>query len=266
MGSPPAEKGRHEDEGPVRDVCVDGFWMGTREVSRGEFAQFVMETDYQTEAERQGFSWMYAGDWVARPGVNWATPGFKQGEAHPVVHISWNDAGAMARWLSAKSEGDFRLPTEAEWEYACRAGTTTARFWGGVQDDGCAFANAADLTAQERFPAWVVMPCEDDFVFTAPTGHYKPNSFGLHDMLGNVWEWVYDNYQEDAYKHLPSENPLHQSFRSERVARGGSWNSKPSAVRCANRDVLKTPDRRSDDLGFRLIRKTENHLEREVGR
>ncbi len=266
MGSPSSEEGRKDHEGPVREVCVDGFWMGVREVSRGEFAQFTAATDYQTEAERQGFSWMYAGDWVARPGVNWANPGFKQSDAHPVVHVSWNDAGAMARWLSAKNEGDFRLPTEAEWEYACRGGTHTARFWGTVREDGCAFANAADLTAQERFPAWVVMDCEDGFVFTAPTGHFQPNDFGLHDMLGNVWEWVYDNYQQDAYKLLPSINPLHQSFRSERIARGGSWNSKPSAIRCANRDVLQAPDRRSDDLGFRLIRKTGNHHEGKTGR
>lgn len=256
MGSPQGERGRSDDEGPVREVCVDGFWMGAREVSRGEFARFAAATDYRTDAERQGFSWVYTGTWSSRPGIHWGSAGFDQTDAHPVVHVSWNDAGAMARWLMEHHSGEFRLPTEAEWEYACRAGTETARFWGENEDSACEHSNGADRTAQDRFPAWVVSECEDGFIFTAPTGNFRPNGFGLFDMLGNVWEWVHDNYQEDAYKTLPSMNPLHLAPKAERVARGGSWNSKPDALRCANRDVLQTADRRSDDLGFRLIRKT----------
>lgn len=254
MGSPKDEPGRGEDEGPVREVCVDGFWMGAREVSRKEFARFVAAASYKTDAERQGFSWVYAGDWSPRPGFYWANAGFAQADDHPVVHVSWNDATAMARWLSEKSEGEYRLPTEAEWEYACRAGNTAPRFWGEDPDKGCDHTNAADLTAQERFPAWMVAQCEDGFVFTAPTGRFATNAFHLHDMLGNVWEWVQDNYHKDAYKTLPSTNPWYRSHGSERTARGGSWNNRPDAVRCAGRDSLQAPDRRSDDLGFRLIR------------
>ncbi len=256
MGSPKGEQGRGEDEGAVREVCVDGFWMGVKEVSRGEFAQFVAATGYKTDAERQGFSWVYTGEWSSRAGFHWADTGFEQSDTHPVVHVSWNDARAMARWLSEKSDGNYRLPTEAEWEYACRAGSAASRFWGDDPDMGCDYANAADLTAQERFPAWVVAQCDDGFVFTAPTGHFKANAFRMHDMLGNVWEWVHDHYQQDAYKTLSSTNPINQSHRAERTARGGSWNNRPDAVRCARRDALQAPDRRSEDLGFRLIRKT----------
>ena len=254
MGSPPEEAGRDPDEGPRHEVCVNGFWMGKYEVTREQFRKFVESTAYRTDAEKGGFSWVYSGEWEKKPGYNWLKSAFDQNDRHPVIHVSWNDAEAMADWLSEQSKGTFRLPTEAEWEYACRAGTQTARYWGDDPDKSCAYANGADLSAQDKFPGWTVHPCEDGHTYTAPAGTFRPNRFGLHDMLGNVWEWCEDGYSRDAYGKHSKRNPLYRERESGRVIRGGSWYSRPILMRCASRDTLQLPDRRGDDVGFRLIR------------
>jgi len=255
MGSHEGEKGRDRDEGPVHQVCVDGFWMGQREVTRGEFRRFVEATGYVTDGEREGFSWVYTGVWEKRAGYSWRRPGFFQDDTHPVVHVSFNDALAMARWLGKKGGGSFSMPTEAQWEYACRAGRLEARFWGEGPDEACRYANGADLTAAKDFPSWTVHGCSDGFVFTAPGGSFEPNRFRLHDMLGNVWEWCADTYDAQGYrKHGPKNPTIVDPSQTARVIRGGSWYSRPEHLRCAKRDGLSRPDRRSQDLGFRLIR------------
>ncbi len=255
MGSEEAEQGRDRDEGPSHEVCLDGFWIGQREVTREEFRRFVEASGYVTDAEREGYSWVYTGSWEKRGGYSWRRPGFYQDEAHPVVHVSFQDALAMAKWLGEKTQDSFGLPTEAQWEYACRSGRMEARFWGEAPHEACSYANVADRTAAKDFPSWTVHGCSDGFVFTAPTASYQPNAYGLYDMLGNVWEWCADGYDQNAYrKHGPKNPAMLDSNVTARVIRGGSWYSRPEHVRCAKRDALSRPDRRSQDLGFRLIR------------
>lgn len=255
MGSPPSEQGRNPDEGPVHKVCLDGFWMGRKEVTVGEFRSFVNAAGYATEAEREGFSWVYDDEWKRREGVSWQNPGFPQDETHPAVHLSYNDVLALADWLQKKDGRTFGLPTEAQWEYACRAGTDTARYWGTGSEQACSCANVADLTARRKFPAWVIHNCEDGYIFTAPAGSFRPNDFGLQDMLGNVWEWCQDNYDPDAYRRSKRATPLHIGDGMSHVIRGGSWYSRPEYVRCADRDHVNSPSRRGSDLGFRLVMK-----------
>ncbi len=254
MGSRRDEPGRDGDEGPVHRVCLDGFWMGCCEVTVREFGIFVNETRYKTDAEREGYSWIYSGTWQKKAGFDWKNPGFPQDENSPVVNVSWNDAKKMAGWLSEKNGRIFRLPTEAEWEYACRAGTATSRFWGDDPGMACEYANVADEAAKSRFPAWHIHQCNDGFVFTSPAGKFKPNAFGLYDMLGNVWEWCEDNYLARSYQSYPSRNPLvRKRGVSDLVIRGGSWYSRPRYVRSASRDHLHDSHRRGNDVGFRLV-------------
>jgi len=252
MGGATAETRWDKDEIPRHKVCLDGFWLGRFEVTRGQFRIFLDRGGYVTDAEREGYAWAYAGKWEQKPGFSWRHPGFAQDENHPVVNVSWHDAKAMAAWLEAESRRPVALPTEAQWEYACRAGTEGVRFWGDPPDSACAFANVADRTAAREFPAWIVHSCADGAVFTAAVGSYTANPWGFHDMLGNVWEWCEDVYQADAYAHHALNNPLMVKGGRERVVRGGSWYSRPESVRCADRDRLREPSRRSHDQGFRL--------------
>lgn len=259
MGSPRGEQGRDPDEGPTHEVCLDGFWMGRFEATREQFNIFARATGYKTESEVEGFSWIYTGRWEKSEGFNWRNSGFTQDGKHPVVNVSWNDAKAMARWLSKKNKTVFRLPTEAEWEYACRAGTDTARYWGDSAEDACDYSNAADRTAKQEYPAWLTDNCTDGYVYTSPVGQFTPNSFGLYDMLGNVWEWCEDSYERDAYKKHKKKNPLFRSRTPDIVIRGGSWYSRPKYVRSASRDHLHTSHRRGNDVGFRLVIIPKNH-------
>ncbi len=166
--------------------------------------------------------------------------------------ISWNDVQAFIRWLNRKEGKDYRLPTDAEWEYACRAGTKTTKFWGDDPDDACRYANVADRTAKKRFSGWTpIHECEDGFVYTAPVANFQPNNFGLYDMLGNVWEWCEDWYGD--YHSGSVTDPEGPSSGSCRVFRGGSWFYGPRLVRCALR-YRNRPGYRYDFLGFRLVR------------
>lgn len=249
MGSPVDEKGRNPDEGPVVVRGVTPLFFGTTEVTRDAFAAFVAETGYVTDAERDGFSWVYTGTWERRAGFSWKNPGYAQSGKDPVVQVSLFDARAMARWMS-RGKRRYRLPSEVEWEFAARAGTQTPRFWGVDMKAASGYANGADRTALEKFPAWTVMEGADGFIFTAPVGSFAANPFGLYDMLGNVWEWCDTRYETDAYGRQalrPAEGgrPV--------VIRGGSWYSRPEFLRSASRDHLATPDRRGQDIGFRLV-------------
>ncbi len=256
MGSPPGETGRDTDEGPQHEVCLDGFWIGRFEVTVREFRIFVEKSGYKTEAEREGFSWIYTGSWEKRKGFSWRRPGFVQGDDYPVVNVSWNDAKKMAEWLSKETGRHFSLPTEAQWEYACRGGTTSSRFWGTDPGLACKFANVADISAKSRFPAWQIHQCDDGFVFTAPVGSFKPNPYGLYDMLGNVWEWCEDTYLVKGYckfKRVTRDPLVKKNGIPDIVIRGGSWYSRPRYVRCASRDHLHDSHRRGNDVGFRLV-------------
>lgn len=254
MGSPASEPGRYEDELQHRVLFMRGFLMGTTHVTRGQFAAFAKEAAYKTDAEKEGFAYAWNGKELAKvAGASWRSPGFEQTDDHPVVEVSWNDAVAFCQWLSKKENKSNRLPTETEWEYACRAGTTTAYFWGDSPDDGKGFANCADLTAKEKFPDWdPVFNWHDGFAFTSPVSSFKPNPWGLYDMIGNALEWC-----DDAYAGYPSgavidvQGSLQHSDSTSRVLRGGSWNGDPRFCRAAYRSWI-SPGDRGFNVGFRL--------------
>ncbi|MBF0451554.1 MAG: formylglycine-generating enzyme family protein [Candidatus Magnetomorum sp.] len=251
MGSPRHELDRGDDESPVHSVCLDSFWISKMEITVFQFQRFIKETGYQTQAETEGFSWGYDGHWKKRSGYHWKNPGFSQTKQHPVVHVSYQDAMVMARFLSGLQR-QFSLPTEAQWEFACRANTEQSRFFGDDIQKTCEYANIADQTIQQTYRAWTVHPCNDTFAFTAPVASLKPNGFGLFDTLGNVWEWCLEPYDHQAYFH-PKRSMRVTDDRTPVVIRGGSWYSRPKFVRCANRDYVASIARRSSDLGFRLV-------------
>ncbi len=238
------------DEKPVHAWKMGEFYMSKYETTRGQFAAFVSDTDYQTEAEKGDGCYGWSGNsWEKKKEFTWRNMGFSQEDTHPVACVSWNDAVAYSAWLSKKTGKTYRLPTEAEWEYAARAGTTTERYWGDDVGKACAYANVADLTAKKKFPEWTIHNCEDGYVYTAPVGRKKANSFGLYDMLGNVWEWTCSEY--GAYSE-GKQVKCNQSVTGQRVLRGGSWFNFAILVRSASRYGLDATYR-SFTLGFRLI-------------
>ena len=193
---------RRESEIPQHSVTITKpIEMSAHEVTVGQFRQFVEATGYKSTAEREGegYGWWH-GEWLAGPRFHWRDPGFTQTDDHPVCNVSWNDATAFCRWLSAKAGATYRLPTEAEWEYACRAGTTTLFSTGDDPNSLQGAANLADASMRQAQTSisWVV-GWDDGFANTAPVGSYQPNAFGLYDMHGNAWEWCEDVYDVEWY-------------------------------------------------------------------
>jgi len=215
------------DEKPVHEVCVNGFWMGRYEVTVGQFRRFVEETGYK------GNGINYSGC------AGMADPNFSQDDNHPVVCVSWNEAKAFAKWLSKKTGHKFRLPTEAEWEYACRSGGKKLKYGTSTGDLSHDLANYAGG--------------RDKWKYTAPVGSFPPNELGIYDMSGNVWEWCQDWHDGNYYRRSPKNNPQGPSSGKCHVLRGGSWGINPWNLRCANR-LWYDPDDRLDDFGFRLVR------------
>jgi formylglycine-generating enzyme required for sulfatase activity len=264
MGSPENEAGRAEDEGPIRDVRITtAFALGRHEVTRREFGLFVAATGYLTDAERnvglKGCSVLESDERRWLDGRNWRAPGFAQDDDHPVVCVSWNDAQAYLRWLNGQVSGRaYRLPSEAEWEYAARAGMGSLRYpWGDDLQvrDLCQWANGADKTARPagvEAAVGIVADCEDGHAFTAPPDALKPNAFGLSHMHGNVWEWNEDAWH-DNLAGAPGDGSawLSGGSGSSRVIRGGSWLEVPHALRSSTRDRYSQIFR-SHDLGFRV--------------
>jgi formylglycine-generating enzyme required for sulfatase activity/serine/threonine protein kinase len=232
------------------------FYLGVTEVTRGQFRRFVDEAGYQTEGEKDGkggLGWNEKTESLEQnPKFTWQNAGFSQTDDHPVVIVSWNDAQAFIGWLSRKDEKSYRLPTEAEWEYACRTGTTTRFSFNNDLDALTAFGNVADATAKKIYPKWTwALAGRDGYVYTAPVGHYNPNAWGLFDMHGNVWEWCSDWYAADYYKRSPVDDPQGPVGGKHRVDRGGGWDFEPHSARSAKRDSC-APDYRYCLLGFRL--------------
>ena len=237
MGSPASEEGRYDNEGPVHRVRIpEPFAVGKYEVTRGEFARFVSATGHDTGSScwtREG------GKWKNRSGWSWRSPGYSQTERDPAVCVSWEDARSYARWLSGKTGKEYRLLSESEWEYAARAGTTTRYYWGNAIGRNRANCNGCGSR-------W-------DNEQTAPVGSFAANGFGLHDMHGNVWEWVEDCWNDD-YAGAPSDGSAWESGNcARRVLRGGSWSGDPRYLRAANRGRSDTGFR-SGSLGFRVAR------------
>ena len=230
MGSPSSEAGRYNDE-PVRAVRIEKtLAIGKYEVMFHEYDRFAEATGKLLPSDH----------------------GWGRGR-RPVINVNWSNASAYAEWLSQQTGQRYRLPTEAEWEYAARARTTTSRYWGDDPNEGCAYANAADLDGKQVFPGWPPMKCRDGQVYTAPAGSYRSNNFGLHDIAGNVLEWTCSIYDKE------SKTPVHRCQEpngdQEMVVRGGSWSDEPRNVRSADRHRNR-PDFQDYFLGFRLVRES----------
>jgi formylglycine-generating enzyme required for sulfatase activity len=277
MGSPRNEAGRYPDEEQHEVEITQPFYLGKYAVTRGQFRKFVEATGHRTEAEKDGLGGsgydaerrVFLTPTYDRetrrfkaPGTRytWRDTGFEQTDEHPVVNVSWNDAVAFCAWLGNKEGKSYRLPTEAEWEYSCRARTTT-RFYCGDAGDGLkAVANLADLSLRPKVDAeyarsWIFFQAWDDgYPFTAPVGQFQPNAFGLYDMHGNVWQWCADWYGADYYKHSPRQDPQGPASGAFRALRGGSFLYDPRTVRSAFRNDFRVPSFRWCDFGFRVVR------------
>jgi formylglycine-generating enzyme required for sulfatase activity len=245
------------DESPPHRVRItQPFYLGMHEVTVAQFRAFVAATGYQTEGEKDGLGGYGVEDWttgkvVQKPEWTWRSPGYEQADDHPVVHVSWNDAVAFCEWLSGKEAKTYRLPTEAEWEYACRAATTTRYYSGDKPESLVQAANFGDASFLKGVGRTETFPLDDGFTYTAPVGSFRANAFGLYDMHGNVWEWCADWYGEGYYGESPAADPTGPSVGAIRVYRGGSWLTLPGRCRAAFR-YDRGSGRRNVTLGFRL--------------
>jgi formylglycine-generating enzyme required for sulfatase activity/Tol biopolymer transport system component/poly(3-hydroxybutyrate) depolymerase len=285
MGAPTGEEASENLSNQLRGRSVPQHVITIRhkiaiakyDVTKDEYAQFVAETHrpdpdncFTADASRAGF---IATNGKCRPDPdscitisasgtgfivtngNWHSPGFPQTGRDPVVCVSWDDAQAYVAWLSAKTGHVYRLPTEAEWEYAARAGTTTARYGSDNPTELCRYSNVGDLDYSEQHPADsdVNRACRDGYAFTSPVGSFPPNQFGLYDMLGNVMDWNEDCWNAN-YSGAPTDGTAWQSGDcGRRVVRGGSWDASLSVVRSANRRGVPT-FYRTTTFGFRVAR------------
>jgi formylglycine-generating enzyme required for sulfatase activity len=242
MGSPSGEDDRQANEGPQKKISIRGFSMGKYPVTRGQFAEFIQQTGYQPA--RQCYSELSGGKWGNTSKAHWMSPGFSQTDKDPVVCVSWTDAVAYVQWLSKATGKPYRLPSESEWEYAARAGTTGSHYWGDDADDACKYANAGDLAAKKKYSNWKVVDCDDGYAYTSPVGKFQPNKFGLYDMLGNVKQMV-AGCLTPTLDPVPSDGSVGDENCDEHPLRGSSWESIPSVMRSASRQSDL-----SDEAGF----------------
>ena len=244
MGSPTSEKGRDSDE-TQHTVTLDGFWMLETEVTVGMQRSFVKSTGYQMGSGyngKGGYGYNSStGEFEYGSQYTWDNPGFSQTESHPVTQVDWAGANAFCAWLAEETGLPLRLPSEAEWEYACRAGSETSYSFGSDGEDLTKYGNVADASAKRKLPSsltqyWTFVSGDDGYVFTSPVKSFEPNAWGLCDMHGNVWEWCADWYDADYYaKSKNIQNPINVTPGSGRVLRGGSWSGNARDCRSAYR-------------------------------
>jgi formylglycine-generating enzyme len=261
MGSSEKEKGRDIDESPHDVTLSKPFFLGATHVTVDQFAAFIKDSGYKTEAEKETASdgiEIKDGNIELKKitGCSWRTPGFEQKGDHPVVEVSWNDARAFCDWLSKKTGKKVTLPTEAQWEYACRAGAATTYPWGDNPDDGKGWANVADQSLKKTLPSapagWTFFGWDDGFAFTSPVASFKANALGLYDMTGNAWQWCQDSY--GYYYEMGSaadKDPKGAPAGNVHVMRGGSWYNDPANCRAARRNWHEASGRQVD-YGFRI--------------
>ena len=252
QGAAAAQSGSTSFEKPLHWVNIaQPFAMSTNAVTVNEFQQFIAATG----RDMQGCD-IYDGGWTHRIKNSWKNPGFPQSGVHPVTCASWSDAQAYAQWISAKTGHRYRLPSASEWEFAARAGGEAVQPWNSNGSDACANANVADQSAAHRYPGWSVFGCRDGYVYTAPVGSFKANSFGLNDMLGNVLQWTQDCWNAN-YAGAPIDGSARLDGNcAERELRGGSWFSTPAYVRANYRNHFAVGYRASS-VGIRLVRDIE---------
>lgn len=274
---------------PAHPVQISkSFLIGQHEVSVAQFRAFVEATNYRTTTETNGkgaLAFMPNEEsglkqFQLREECTWRAPGFSQTDEHPVVCVSWKDAVAFCKWLSDVEDRVYRLPTEAEWEYAARAGTTTMYVSGNSPDSVYAYGNVADAALEEAHPNTVLRQRiaaldkgdGDGFVYTAPVGSLKPNPWGLYDTHGNAWEWCSDRYTVEYYSQLTvaaqnkgsSTEPavtvdpqgpkttLNDKYGDWRATRGGAWTNSPVTARCSWRGFGEASDAFCY-TGFRVV-------------
>jgi len=231
MGSSDQEKGRYANEGPMHRVCISAFELGQFEVTQGEWRRVMIFP-------------------------NPTDPSYAKGDDRlPVEEVSWNEARRFVWLMSLFGHGHYRLPSEAEWEYAARAGTTTSRYWGDNPDEGCAHENIGDQSLKVDDPDMLpeYANCDDGYSWTAPVGSFKPNPWGLYDMLGNVENWVEDCYTDNFRKAAGDGSAYIKEGCAEHVLRGGSFDSIPSYERAAFRND-DSAGARDDYYGLRVVR------------
>ena len=230
MGSPESETGRYDNEGPQHTVRIErAFALGKHEVTVAQWAACVADARCTTFDREPG------------------------GAQAPAIMVSWLEAKEYVGWLSRKTGRPYRLASESEWEYAARAGTVEARFWGEDPDRGCGYANVHDRTSREenlQF-VWAHHDCDDGSGGVAPSGSLAANGFGAHDMLGNMAEWVEDCWN-DSYAGAPEDGAAWQSGNCRsRILRGGSWRNGPRVVRAAFR-IRSGIGYHGGDIGLRV--------------
>lgn len=236
-------------EGPAHRVTIAApIAFAPKEITIGEFEEFADETELKT----QGCN-VHDGEWRWRGDVNWETLDDGRTTMHPVGCVSWDDAVAYAAWLSQKTGQTYRLPSASEWEYAASAGASPATPLASDLGSACRQANIADQAAAQKYPGWSVLECNDHYVQSAPVGSFAPNAFGLHDMIGNMFEWVQDCWSA-SYEGAPTNGSARlDGDCASRELRGGSWFTSPAYLRASYRNRF-AHDYRSSSVGFRVIR------------
>ena len=258
MGAADTELEAHPDQKPQHRVRIPaGRGLAVHEVTVGQFRRFVEETGYQTEAESKPQMGMVRDpqrNLVQDPHYSWKNPGFEQTDDHPGVNVSWNDDEAFCGWLTRKDGRIYRLPTEAEWEYACRAGTQTPYLTGTSPSQTFQIGNVADAALHRAAPQRKALNIqEDSYAFTAPFGRFQANSWGFYDMVGNVWEWCLDFYTLDSYRHSPELDPRGPASSAGHVIRGSGWDNDALNCTIAERSGVISKGY-SNSLGFRVAR------------
>lgn len=265
IGSYDEEIGRKKGErSRVLATINKPFAMAKTEVTLAQYRVFMQESKYKSNIAYykgeplvgcnyfDGKSYGYVSE------HNWKNPGYPQRESDPVVCVSYTDAKAYADWLTNKTGRQYRVPSSVEFEYASRAGSTSPWYWGTDPQKACEYANIADRAFAEKFPTRAIFPCTDGYVFTTKVGRFKPNNFGLYDMVGNAWEWTADCFKTDL-ANMPVNGTAYKGTDKEceaRTPKGGGWISGISWARSAVRS-RDGADYKSFMLGFRVASETE---------
>ncbi len=237
-----------KDERPRISVNISEFYIQDSEVTKELFQWYINESGATIKPGCQ----VYKKQWVFSKHASWIDPGYQQAMDHPVVCVSWQEVINFTEWLSIKLQGTFRLPTEAEWEYAARAGSPDRYYWGKNPKGLCDHSNASDRQTLKRFPTFKSNDCDDGYLETAPVRQFKPNPHGLYDIYGNVWEWIQDCWNSH-YNHTPLDGSASKTGDCHlRGFRGGAWGDNPNFARSGlrNRTAKETG---KDDVGFRMV-------------
>ncbi len=261
MGSPRDEVGRTRDGIEHQVTLSTDYYLGVTTVTRGQFASFVKSSSYQTEAENGAIDSIIVG-WdegnkstAENKKHSWRNPGFPQTDEHPVVNVTWNDTVAFCKWLSCKDGRVYRLPTEAQWEYACRAESRTRFNFGNDDEDLVKNGNVADASLRKLAKTTRGIKGDDGYAFSSPVGKFRENAFGLLDMHGNVWQWcsdLYGPYSKEAVTDPEGGDETVADRFSLRMARGGSWIDEADYCRSSKRKAFGPGPVSVCYLGFRI--------------